>query len=91
MAEITIERNPSEERLNALGVKTWPIWTKEVSEFPWSYDMTETCYILEGRVQVTPDGGQPVEIQPGDLVTFPQGLSCTWQVLDPVRKHYEFS
>lgn len=24
------------------------IWTKEVSVFPWEYDATETCYVLEG-------------------------------------------
>ena len=26
----------------------------------------------------------------GDLVTFPVGMSCTWKVLKPVRKHYRF-
>ena len=29
---IKIERQPSQERLNQLGVAKWPIWTKEVSE-----------------------------------------------------------
>jgi uncharacterized cupin superfamily protein len=89
--KITVERNPGEEVLDEMGVRDWPIWTKEVSEFPWSYDMTETCYVLEGRVVVTPDGGEPVEIQPGDLVTFPVGMSCRWKVVEPIRKHYNFS
>ena len=62
MSEISVEHNPSEERLNALGVKEWPVWTKEASEFPWSYDEQETCYILEGDVEVTPDGGAPVQM-----------------------------
>jgi len=35
--EIKIERQPSQERLVELGVSQWPIWTKEVSEFPWTY------------------------------------------------------
>jgi uncharacterized cupin superfamily protein len=90
MSEVKIEREPSEEKLNELGVGDWPIWTKEVSEFPWSYDATEVCYVLEGRVVVTPDGGEPVEIQPGDLVTFPKGMSCTWKITAPIRKHYDF-
>jgi uncharacterized cupin superfamily protein len=89
--EITVESSPSEERLDELGVQDWPIWAKEPSEFPGSYDATETCYVLEGRVVVTPDGGEPVEIQPGDLVTFPVGMSCTWKVVEPIRKHYNFS
>ncbi|MCX7886202.1 MAG: cupin domain-containing protein [Verrucomicrobiae bacterium] len=90
MSEIKIERNPSPERLQALGVRSWPIWEKEVSEFPWYYDETETCLFLEGEVEVTPKDGKPVRISKGDLVTFPQGMSCTWKILKPVRKHYHF-
>lgn len=91
MAEIKVESNPSEERLNELGVRGWPIWEKEVSTFPWTYDAPETCYILEGKVTVTPGGGEPVHIGEGDLVTFPAGMSCTWDITKPVRKHYNFS
>jgi len=87
---IQVEHRPSAERLAELGVENWPIWEKEVSEFPWHYDVTETCYFLAGRVIVTPEGGEPVEMGEGDLVTFPAGLSCTWKILEPVRKHYSF-
>lgn len=88
--EIKIVRQPSQDRLNELGVFSWSIWTKEVSEFPWTYDMTETCYFLEGDVVVTPEGGQPVKMGQGDLVTFPVGLSCTWTIYRDVKKHYKF-
>ena len=90
MSQISVERSPSDERLQELGVLNWPIWTKEASEFPWSYDEQETCYFLEGDVVVTPDGGEPVTMGKGDLVTFPQGMSCTWQIRQDVRKHYKF-
>ncbi len=90
MAEIRIEHRPSEARLAALGVSDWPVWTCEVSSFPWTYESTETCYLLEGEVSVTPEGGVPVVIRAGDLVTFPKGLACTWTVHSPVRKHYRF-
>jgi hypothetical protein len=88
--EIRVERNPDPARLRRLGVERWPIWTKEVSTFPWTYEESETCYFLEGEVVVIPDGGEPVRIGKGDLVTFPSGMSCTWQVRKPVRKHYRF-
>lgn len=88
--EIKIERQPSQERLNQLGVFKWSIWSKEISEFPWNYDEAETCYFLEGDVIVTPDGGQPVQVGKGDLVTFPAGMSCTWNIKQDVRKHYQF-
>ena len=90
MAEITIIEDPSEEQLAALGVRGWPTWSAEISTFPWSYDEPETCFFLEGDVVVTPDGGSPVHIGKGQLVTFPAGMSCTWQVRVPVHKHYRF-
>lgn len=90
MDKINIERQPEQRRLEELGVRQWPIWTKEVSTFPWSYDASETCYFLEGEVIVTPDGGEPVQMGKGDLVTFPRGMSCTWEIRQDVKKHYNF-
>lgn len=90
MSEIKIEHQSDEDHQKSLGVSGWPIWTKEASEFPWTYDEQETCYFLEGDVVVTPDGGEPVEMGKGDLVTFPAGMSCTWRILSAVRKHYRF-
>ena len=90
MSEIKIERAPTEEHLGELGVRTWPTWEKEISEFPWHYDESETCFFLEGDVVVTPESGETVRVGKGDLVTFPQGMSCTWKVEKPVRKHYRF-
>ena len=88
MLPIMIEQNPSHERLDTLGVSEWPIWSCEVSEFDWQYDQREVCYLLEGEVVVTPEDGAPVELAAGDLAVFPAGLSCSWQVSKPVRKHY---
>lgn len=87
---IQVERQPSGERLQALGVFQWPIWTKEVAEFPWYYDEPEMCYFLEGDVIVMPENGEPVSICKGDLVTFPTGLSCVWLIKKDVKKHYRF-
>ena len=90
MSQIEVRR-PSEAEVGELGARAWPIWTQEPSTFPWTYDDAETCLVLEGRVTVTPDGGgAPVEIGPGDLVTFAAGLSCVWAVHEAIRKHYRF-
>jgi uncharacterized cupin superfamily protein len=83
-------RKPTQAELDSMGVLSWPIWEKEVSTFPWVYDMSETCFLLEGRVTVTTDDGLSVAFGEGDLVTFPEGLSCTWNIHSPVRKHYSF-
>ena len=87
---VSVEHNPADEKLTELGVKSWPTWKCEVSEFPWQYAQSETCYLLEGEVDVTPDGKEPVSFGKGDLVTFPKGMSCSWNVKQPVRKHYRF-
>jgi len=88
MSEIIIEHQPSEERLQALGVASWPIWEKEISTFSIDFDEKETAYVLEGEILVTPVGGEPVRIVAGDLVVFPVGLDSHWEVVKPLRKHY---
>jgi len=89
MDKIKVEKL-SEEKLKGLGVHSWPIWEKEVSRFDWHYDSTETCYILQGKVSVKTKDGESISFGPGDFVTFPKGLSCAWDIKEPVRKHYNF-
>ena len=90
MSKITIEHNPSEERLKELGVSSWAIWEKEISKFQIDFDETECAYILEGEILVTPTEGEPVRILPGDLVSFHSGLDSQWEVIKPLRKHYSY-
>ncbi|NLH47135.1 MAG: cupin domain-containing protein [Myxococcales bacterium] len=90
MSMISVEK-PTPETLRRLNVESWGIWECEISRFDWEYDETETCYILEGQVRVTTAAGETVEFGPGDLVVFPRGLKCTWDVSRPVRKHFQFS
>ena len=89
MPQIKVEK-PSAEMMAKLGVKQWPIWTKEISKFAWQYSSTEVAYILEGEVTVIPKVGEPVSFGAGDLVTFSSGLDCVWEVKKPLRKHYHF-
>ena len=82
-----IVRKPTAEEATAM--ESCPVWEKEVSEFPWHYDEQEQCLVIEGEVTVeTADGS--VTFGPGDFVTFPQGLDCTWKVTRAIRKHYKF-
>lgn len=42
-------------------------------------------------MKVTPGGAnEAVEIEAGDLVVFPKGMSCTWDVSVAVDKHFNF-
>ncbi|MFH1201901.1 MAG: cupin domain-containing protein [Candidatus Omnitrophota bacterium] len=87
--EIKVQRL-SQDDLKESGVFSWPIWEKETSRFPWSYDCIEECYFLEGDVTVETKDGKSVNFGKGDFVSFPKGLSCTWDIKKPVKKHYNF-
>jgi hypothetical protein len=87
--EIKVERL-SREELETMGVFGWPVWTKGASRFDWSYDSVEQCFFLEGDVTVETKDGKSVNFGKGDFVSFPKGLSCTWIVKKPVKKHYNF-
>ena len=88
MAEIIIYQLTQEE-LESKDVFQWPIWECEVSEFPWTYSEKESCFILEGEIEVKTDD-EVVHIKPRDFVVFPAGLSCIWKVTSHVKKHYNF-
>lgn len=79
----------SNEELEKLNVSSWPIWTKEESEFDWYYDDKESCFILEGEVEIKTDNGV-VRFKKGDFVVFPKGLKCIWKIKKAVKKHYKF-
>jgi len=89
MSKKVIIETKTPDELKKLNVYSWGIWTKEKSEFDWYYDTDEQCYILEGRVIVHTSDGD-FEIKKGDFVTFKKGLSCRWQILEDIKKHYNF-
>lgn len=85
-----LKEKPDQAQLERLGIKNWSPWECNPSSFPWEYDDRETAYVFEGRVTVETSEGEMVEIGPGDLVTFPKGLQCTWTVHEKIRKVYRF-
>ena len=86
--EIFVEHNPSPAKLDVVGVYDWPVWKKEISSFDWQYEQPETCYIIKGEATVTTAGGEIIELKRGDLVTFPAGLKCQWEIKKAIKKHY---
>lgn len=89
VSQITVEKILSQNKLDALSVTKWPTWKKEVSTFDWHFPEQEIAYILQGSCIITPTNGSPVSFGRGDLVTFPAGLKASWQVLEPLHKHYQ--
>jgi hypothetical protein len=73
--------------LRDMGVFSWPLGMVSVSRFHAHYNEKETCYIADGKISVTSDE-QKVIFGAGDLSIFSAGTDCTWQVISPVRIHY---
>ena len=78
-------------------VATWGVWDCDPArtgapsqrhaygaDFPWSFDLEEKAYVLEGAATLTADDparhGGPVRIAPRDMVTFPKGWKGSWHV-----------
>ena len=63
------------------GIKNWPIWEREPSNFSWNYNEKEICLIIEGEANIKTEEGESYFIKSGDLIEFPKGLSCEWQII----------
>ena len=67
------------------GIKSWPIWECEPSKFQWNYDDKEICLIIEGQAKISTQNGDIYVIKAGDLVEFPAGLNCEWEVTKSIK------
>lgn len=84
-----LQEQLTDNQIQELGIRQWPIWEKEISRFSYVYEEEELCYFLEGIVVIETEQGATT-IKKGDFITFPKGLSCIWDIKEPVRKHYFF-
>jgi uncharacterized cupin superfamily protein len=83
------------EEMTTAGLTLWKDGDQEVGVWEctpgpsyWTLETHEFVQILAGRMTVTPDGGQPTEIGPGDVAVFPRGWAGTWQIHETIRKVY---
>ena len=64
------------------------VWECTPGPSYWKLETNEFVHIVSGRMTVTPDGGAPQEIGPGDAAVFPRGWAGTWQIHETIRKLY---
>ncbi|HET9068756.1 MAG TPA: cupin domain-containing protein [Amaricoccus sp.] len=66
-------------------------WTSTVGTYHTTYDhptMHEFVHMIEGKLVITPEGGAPVTLSEGDAFMVEPGFVGTWEVVEPVRKHF---
>lgn len=65
------------------------VWESDPGTSRWEFlTRGEIVHILSGRMRVTRDGGEPVDLIGGSVAYFPIGWTGTWDVIEPVRKFY---
>ena len=64
------------------------IWEASPGKWRIAYDEWEYCRILEGRSVIAEEGGESVEVGPGDGFILRPGFRGTWEVLETTRKEY---
>ncbi len=91
---VVVEGNPS--------MKTWVLHTSADGTMmsgyweatPGTYHATYTAYefvhVIEGRMTITPDGGAPVHLGPGDAFVVEPDFKGLWKIEETIRKHFDF-
>jgi uncharacterized protein len=69
------------------GKQCMGVWECTPGLFDWTHT-DETATIQQGRVTVTLEDGKTFELEPGDVVFFPEGTKSRWQVHDTVKKTF---
>jgi uncharacterized cupin superfamily protein len=81
-------------------MKTWVLHTSEdgsmISGYweatPGTYHATYTEYefvhMMQGKLTITPDGGTPVVLGPGDAFVVEAGFKGLWKIEETIRKHF---
>lgn len=75
---------------NAEGTMLSGVWEATPGTYRAEYTAYEFVHMIEGRIVITPDGGEPVVVQAGDAFVVEADFKGTWKIEETVRKHFDF-
>lgn len=55
-----------------------------------TYSACEFVYLLERRITITPDGGEPAAVNAGDAFVVAADFMGTWKIEEKFRKYFDF-
>jgi hypothetical protein len=64
------------------------IWECTPGKFTREIMQAELTTFLTGRAIFHPENGDPIEIEAGDVLFFPENSKGTWEIIETVRKAY---
>jgi uncharacterized cupin superfamily protein len=90
-----LDEATGDEPMATSGVEVWAdgdssggIWQCTPGPSHWTLETNEVIHLVAGRMTVTPDDGDPLDLAAGDMAVFPLGWSGTWDIHETVRKVY---
>jgi uncharacterized protein len=63
-------------------------WAATTGTWRAEYKFYEFVHLIEGRITITPDGGDAVTLMPGDGFVVEPSFKGTWKIEAPVKKHF---
>jgi len=67
---------------------TFGIWESTPGKWKYRSNNWEYCRILSGKAIITEDGGKSFTVKAGDSFLLKANVSCTWEVLETIRKDF---
>lgn len=63
-------------------------WEATPGVYHAEYAAWEFVHMIEGRIIITPDGGESNEVGPGDAFVVEKGFQGTWKIEETALKHF---
>jgi uncharacterized cupin superfamily protein len=90
---VKVEGNPTMktwvQHTTADGTMMSGTWEATPGTWHATFTEYEFVHLIEGRITITEDGGEPVTVGPGDAFVVEAGFKGTWRIEEPVRKHFD--
>lgn len=64
-------------------------WEAKPGTYHATYAAYEFVHLIRGKITITPDGGKPVSVGPGDAFVVEPGFKGTWKIKEKVFKHFD--
>jgi uncharacterized cupin superfamily protein len=64
------------------------VWECSAGSFMRQLANAEMMHILAGSCTFTPEGGEPLALEAGDVVYFPANTNGRWDIAQALRKVY---
>jgi len=63
-------------------------WEATVGTYHATYSSFEFVHLIEGKIIITPDGGEAYTVKAGDAFCIEKDFAGTWKIEENVKKHF---